>query len=241
MDFAKLELRKKGGVERQALINGLLKEHGLRPLRSLGDNSEGQPEIIDVDTVLNLNAKFFTDLFFVVRAPNGAEYKHMVRFNANGAMSDGAIFIPVINGRPVVVKQFRTSLGISTWEFPRGFCDKVDTIAKSHGDPRTLNLSDLPKVVGRELGEEVVRSARVLSLVALGQVAENTGTNNVLVDSYLIDISVDEAVLGGSEKLALQLLTWSDVERGEVVEINDLHSLGVIALARRHRLRLKTS
>lgn len=243
MDFETLGLRGMDGGQRLAAINRLLAERKLRPLVSLGNNAQGEPEIIDIDLWSDVNPKFFEDVFFVLRAPNGSEYKHMVRFNANGLVSDGAIFIPVINGRVAVVRQFRTPLGIWTWELPRGFSDKVDLIAKQSGDPRSLGLSDLPRVLERELGEEVVRGARINALTALGQVAENTGTHNVAPDTYLVDIEVDEAALaarlGGSENLALQLLTWGELEKGEGVEINDMHSLAMLALARRHRLRLR--
>lgn len=244
MDFASLGLRDMDSERRLAAINGLLTERKLRPLVGLGDNSEGQPEIIDIASWSDVNSRFFQDVFFVVQAPNsGPEYKHMVRFNANGAISDGAIFIPVINGRVAVVQQFRTSLGVKTWELPRGFSDTIDQVAKQSGDPRSLGLNDLPKVLARELGEEVVRGARITALTALGQVAENTGTHNVAPDTYLVDIAVDEHTLttnlGGSENLAVRLLTWGELEKGDGVEISDLHSLAMLALARRHRLRLR--
>jgi hypothetical protein len=236
------------GEQRLAAINRLLAEKKLRPLTSLGSNDKGQPEIIDIDSWSAVNSRFFEDVFFVVRGPsngqnNGPEYKHMVRFNANGAVSDGAIFIPVINGRVAVVQQFRPSLGVETWELPRGFSDKVDLIAKQSGDPRSLGIKDLPKVLARELGEEVVNGARVTALTAYGQIAENSGTHNVAPDAYLVDIEVDagtlESRLGGSENLAIRLLTWGEIEKGEGVDINDLHSLAILALARRHRLRLR--
>jgi len=245
MDFASLGLKGMSNPDRLAAVNRLLLERNLRPLKSLGENQKGQPEIIDISDWFDPNPKFFQDVFFVVRAPNGSEYKHMVRFNANGAVSDGAVFIAVINGRVALVRQFRTALGMETWELPRGFCDKVDTVAKHSGDPRSLGLNDLPKVLVRELGEEVVKSARINALTAFGQVAENSGTENVAPDAYLLDIQVDEAGLekrlGGSENLGILLLTWGELEKGDGVELDDLHSLAMLALARRHRLRLRLS
>jgi hypothetical protein len=244
MDFYRFGLRTMSHNERLSMINGLLNKRNLRPLGGLGNNDEGQPEIVDIHSWSDENARFFQDVFFVVQPPNdGTPYNHMVRFNANGDVSDGAVFIPVINGLVVVVRQFRTSLGKETWELPRGFCDNVDRVAKQGGNPGSLSLGDLPKVLVRELGEEVLSGggAKITSLTDLGQVYENTGTHNVAPDMYIVAMTVEKGMLerqlGGSENLRVKLLTWPELEmEARCGEIKDMHSLAALYRAWLYRL-----
>lgn len=216
-------------AERLAAINGLLIRHNLRPLPDLGDNSRGWPEIHDIVHWDSDTTAPFHDITFLVRRASGKEYHHTVRFNTNGASSDGVIFIPEINGLVALVRQYRIALGLETWEFARGFAEKSDTSAG-------VASPSLPPALVRELGEEVIRDAHITAVEPLGAVAENTGTHNSWIDTYIVRIVADQSalatVLGGTQGLGIKFVTWTELLEPSSLQVQDLHSLAILALAR---------
>jgi hypothetical protein len=229
MELRALKLREQARSERLLTINELLKEYGLRPLPSVGDNSLGRPEILDIAHWNPDTGAPFHDITFVVRRTTGQEYNHTVRFNQNGGNSDGVLFIPEINGFVALVRQYRIAIGAETWELARGFSEKSDQVGAVHSPT-------LPPALVRELGEEVIRDACVTSVRPLGRIAENTGTHNSWVDTYIVHISADQStlttILGGTQGLGVKFVPWHELYAPSALGIRDLHSLALIALAR---------
>jgi hypothetical protein len=229
MDFKALSLARTPRVERLAKINELLLMHDLRPLPDLGDSSRGWSEIVDIVEWNSNTSAPFHDITFLVRRPRGQEYHHTVRFNAHGRFSDGVVFIPEINGLVALVRQFRIAIGLETWELARGFSERGDS---QHG----VHAPSLPTSLVRELGEEVIRDAHILSVQPLGVVAENTGTHNSWVETYLVRITADpstlSSALGGTQQLGVKFVTWDELCNPTQIQIRDLHSLAIIALVR---------
>jgi hypothetical protein len=229
MQFAYLHLPALPQLKRLETINLLLRERALRPLLGLGDTTKGYPEIIDLVSLDMSPAHPYHDAVFRVRRPNSTEYLHKIRFNHNGSFCDGVTFIPVINGRVALTRQFRICVGMETWELARGLAEIAD-------DPSTLNVNSFPPTLLRELGEEVIKDASVTSVTPLGAVAENTGTSNVWTEAYIVSIQAEEATLserlGGTQKLGVRLVTWDELFMPSQLGIRDLHSLAVIMLAR---------
>jgi hypothetical protein len=229
MDYKSLYLAQKHRTERLTLINELLAQFDLRPLPDLGDNSRGWPEIIDIVEWHSAASAPFHDIAFMVRRASGQEYTHTVRFNKNGHSSNGVLFIPEINGLVALTRQFRIAVGLETWELARGFSEKSDAIQA----PSALAL---PPSLVRELGEEVIREAHITSVQPLGPVAENTGTHNSWVDTYVVRVAADSStlskVLGGTQQLGVKFVTWTELYKPEDLQIRDIHSLAIIALAR---------
>ena len=228
MDCKALGLSQKPLQQRLAAVNQLLNEHHLRQLPQLGDNSKGWAEIQDIVGWSGDPTAPFYDIVFLVRRPNGREYTHTIRFNKNGRLSDGVLFIPEINGLVALTKQYRIAIGAETWELARGFPEERDCSAQFH-------IPSIPPGLARELGEEVMRDAEIQSVVPLGAIAENTGTHNSWIETYIVRIRADEAGLsanlGGTQGLGVKFVTWQELFNPTSLGVRDLHSLALIALA----------
>lgn len=223
-------------------INAQLKARGLKQLRKLGDQTEGEIETTKIVEIYDHSKRFFTDVKFAVLFPGGKEGEFTVRFNANGEVSDGAVIVVLVNGRFAIIKQWRLPLGVWTYEVCRGFGEKLDN-AQINGQLGTLKIGDLPiGTVTRELGEEVMATAEISSVTHLGNIAENSGTNAVSPAHFLVQIQVDEArlaaKLSGSEGLKVYLWTADEVDRQLGKRIADNHSITALCLAQRHIDRL---
>ena len=228
MDLGALNLSAKSVEVRLQEINQILAAKNLRQFPSIGDNRLGESEIIDIVEWTVPHTKQWQDVVFLVRRVNGTQYRHQIRFNSNGAVCDGVIFIPVINGRAALVKQFRVALGQWTVELPRGFAENPDDIVSG-------GVNSLPAALLRELEEEVIKDAQVSSFESLGLVADNTGTHNVMCQAYVVRIDVDpqKRLVRGTQGLEVVFVDWEDLlSKPASLGIRDAHSLAVIALAR---------
>jgi hypothetical protein len=231
VDITSLNLPNQTTSDRLAAINSLLQAKGLRPLPSIGDNTKGFSEIIDIVEWLSAHTAQWQDVVFLVRRVNGAVYRHQIRFNSNGAVCDGVVFIPVVNGSVALVRQFRVPVGMETWELPRGFAELASDAAEAGA-----GAGGIPSALLRELDEEVIESVVVRGVQPLGAIADNTGTHNVWLDCYIVEIECDSSLLasrlGGTSKLGVRLVSWEELWRPSALEIRDAHSLAAIALAR---------
>ncbi len=219
-------------------INAVLEARNLKPLRKLGDHTKGEIELLSIIDVFDHSQRFFTDVKFAVRFPNGSEGQFTVRFNANGKVSDGAVMVVLINGRFAIVKQWRVPLGQWTYEMPRGFGDKLDQ-AHIAGALGTVKLADLPLgTLARELGEEVLADAEITSVTHLGNVAENSGTHAVAPSYFLVQLHVDEArltkVKGTEDGLSIKLWDARELRSELGRKLCDSHSITAAALALKH-------
>jgi hypothetical protein len=227
-------------------INAQLASRGLKRVRKLGDIREGEIEIVglaEIDgqpAIYEHSKRFFTDVKFAVKFPNGTPGEFTVRYNAKGEISDGAVFVVVINGRIAIVKQWRLPLGIWTYEVPRGFGEMVDA-ALVNGTLGTLKIGDLPLgTLTRELGEEVMKDAEVSSITHLGNIAENSGTHSVTPAFYLVQLRVDEQRLadklkGSDELTTVKLWDSKTVDQQVGHKICDCHSITALYLAEKHK------
>lgn len=227
------DLRSMTLAERLQAINFLLIERNLRVFPSLGDNTKGWPEIQDILGWEEDSAAPYLDITFEVRRTTGDHYNHTIRFNRNGRFSDGVAFIPEINGLVALTRQYRVSVGQETWELARGFAELIDSQS-------VLGPNSLPPALVRELGEEVIRDAKVISVTPLGSFAENTGTHNSWVDAYIVQVSANsttlQSLLGGTQNLGAKLVTWDELSHPSHLGIRDAHSLALISLAREKKI-----
>jgi hypothetical protein len=226
-------------------INAILRQRNLREFERLGDSSKGQMEIIGISTrddgtpaIYDDNAQFFTDITFDMKAPNGNEFKYKIRFNANGATSDGSAIVVLVNGKFVLVRQWRTPLGQYTMEPPRGFATALEK-ARNDGSLGNISLDDLPPnvraILVRELGQPLLANAS-LFVRHLGVLAENSGTHAVKPSFFMVQLTIpepglQEALKVKQDSMAIKLWEPHKVfdELGE--GIFDLHSVGAITLA----------
>jgi hypothetical protein len=229
--------------QRLAAINKELAVRNLKTLAKLGDHTKGELEITGVLKFLDDNARFFTDVKFGMLMPGGKTGEFTVRFNANGSVSDGAVILALINGKFAIVKQWRLPLQRWTYEVPRGFGERTDK-ARVQGNLGTLQIADLPLgTVTRELGEEVMKDAQILSVTHLGNVAENSGTHNVAPSYFLVHISVPEIALskrlGGSDaEIKVQLWDTAQVRSELGRKLCDSHTITAVALGLNHMEQL---
>lgn len=219
-------------------INAELKARGLKPLSKLGDASKGEIEIIGIAEIYDHSKRFFVDIKFDVRFPNGTSGAFTVRFNANGAVSDGAVMVVLVNGQFAIVKQWRLPLGHWTYEMPRGFGETLDA-AQINGRLGSLRIGDLPLgTLARELGEEVMAAAQLTSITHLGNIAENSGTSAVCPSYFLVQLALDANVLSqrlaGTELLSVKLWDAQKVRAEFGLKLCDNHTLTALALAFRH-------
>jgi hypothetical protein len=221
--------------ERLNAVNAALAARGLSAMPKLGDQTKGEIEILSIKEIHDFASRFFTYVKFAVAFPGGKEGEFSVRFNANGAVCDGAVIVVMVNNRFAIVKQWRLPLGRWTYETARGFSEKLDSAYRAD-DVTALGLVDLPiGTVLRELDEEVMKNAKLKGIFHLGDVAENSGTNAVVPSYFLVQIEVaDDAALGGSEE-HLKVLLWDAQKVADELggKICDSHSITAFALARK--------
>ncbi len=220
-----------------ATINSELASRSLKPIAKLGKSSEGEIEILSILQIYDHSARFFTDVKFEVMFPGGALGQFTVRFNANGASSDGAVIVPVVNGCIAIVKQWRLPLSKWTYELPRGFAgDKLEQASRNQ-QFAALSFADLPlATLVRELGPELMKGAEIKAVTNLGCIAENSGTSNISPNYFLVQIEVDKTLFGrkvnGSDDL-LKVYFW-DCEQVQAQlgkRICDSHSIIGLSLA----------
>ncbi len=227
-----------------AEINRALSERGLKSIPKLGDADKGEIEIVapGIVDIYNHSERFFTDVKFAVKFPNGKTGTFTVRFNANSAVSEGAVFVVLINGMVAVVKEWRLPLGRWVWGIPRGFGEKLDSM-RLKGEVGEIGIGDLPLgTLWRELGEEIKQHARIQTITHLGNVAQDSGTHVTCPAYYLIQLRVDDSdlldkQLVGSEVkqvLKVALWDWAKVMREIGGQLCDAHSIVAVTLAQRH-------
>lgn len=228
-------------TERLADINRQLAERNLKPVAKLGDSEKGEIEVLSILELHDHSKRFFTDVKFEVRFPNGDKGAFTVRFNANGATSDGAVVVVLVNGRFAIVKQWRLPLGRWTYELPRGFAEKLkaDAVTSLVG---AFDVKDLPMLgtIARELGDKLMAEAEIASVTHLGKLAENSGTHSVEPSFFLVQLRVDETLLEhrlqSTESPLLSVQLWSaDEARKQIgARLADCHTITAVALALRH-------
>jgi hypothetical protein len=226
-------------------INEKLEFLNLKPIQKLGDATKGEIEIVGLREIYDHSKKFFADVKFDVKFPNGNSGEFTVRFAANGKTSDGAVMVTLVNGKFAIVKQWRLPLGRWTHEVPRGMGDKMDT-ARIHGHLGTMSIGDLPLgTLTRELGEEVMKDAKVASITHLGNIAADSGTHAVTPSVFLVQIQVPEdkleQKLKGSEDLqTINVELWDTQKVHSEIgqKLSDTFSLASILLALEHIKRL---
>jgi hypothetical protein len=231
-----------GKQERLEQINAALAERNLKLFENteqLGNADAGTFEIVGIADFLDHNENFYTDVAFLMRTPSGAEFPYPLRINADSVDGvDGAVFIPVINDRVAIVKQWRPGVGTVTHEFPRGFVENNDDEINVGNALDKISIGDLNLgVLQRELGEEVLESARITQVSYLGSANENSSSHRVAPDFYLVNINIDReqlnAKLGGAEELDVELWTWEQVDDERGRKLADMHSLTALALVDR--------
>lgn len=218
-------------------INATLATHSLKPLAALGDHTRGKIELVEIIEIFDHSKRFFTDVQFRCLFPGGAEGRYTIRWNANSAVSDGAVMLVIVNGRLAIVRQYRPALGTFLDELPRGFGEEFDR-AQVHGRLGTMTFGDLPLATAlRELGEEVLEGATVESVTHLGNIAENSSTHTATPAYWLIEVTVAEVALKqrlsnitADEGIALKLWTYQEALRNIGTRLLDAHSIVGMAL-----------
>ena len=225
-------------------INDTLAAHGLSPLPRLGDHTKDEVEFTKIIEVHTHSARFFTDIKFACRFPNGEEGEYTVRWNANSATASGTVMVVLIDGKFAIVKSFRPTLGTWLPEIPRGFGESLDN-AKINGKlGMGIRLGDLPLgTVIREIGEEVLEGCTINNFAYLGGIAQDSGTQATVTNYPLVSIALDE---DGKARLAerkkqlsneghrLYLWTYDQLDAAIGTQIVDAHSLTAIRLYEKH-------
>lgn len=217
-------------TQRLAEVNLALEEHGLAKLAGLGDNARGWSEILDIERWEKHPSGLWHDITFIVRRVCGKTYTHTVRFNANSKCAQGVILLPVIGGEVIIIKQFRVAVGCETWELARGFAE--------HKGDYGAEITALPPALVRELGEEVMEHASIVSVQPIGTIFENTGTHHTSLDVSIVTLAPPAngslTSIRGSQGFPVKLVSWADLYHPLRLGIRDAHSLAAIALAREY-------
>ncbi|KPJ85778.1 hypothetical protein AMJ57_01915 [Parcubacteria bacterium SG8_24] len=220
-------------------INATLRARNLKPFRKLGDVTQGEIELVGIKEIHDHSARFFTDIKFEARFPSGDRGEYTLRFNANGRVSDGAVMVVLLNGRFVIVKQWRPSVGQWTYELPRGFGEVIDR-SRIAGQLGTMSLGNLPLgTLARELGEEVLASADITSVTHLGNVAQDSSVCCIVPSYFLVLIRAEGGDILGrrpkGDEIGRVLLWGQERVLSEIGHrLCDSHTLTGLMLAFRH-------
>lgn len=180
---------------RLSALNAVLQQHGLKLFEKpeqLGNwRQRGCLEVVGLLRIISDDPRYHFDVVAVVRLNDGKLDLKPMRWNANSAVSDGSVFVIIIDGRYLAVtRQWRLQLGAWTQEVPRGYGEVEDV---NHLVGETLGSNSFTKVRGlatvmRELGEEIAQpgSLRVTSVTVLTRKFQNTGTDTAMPNRFLI-------------------------------------------------------
>jgi len=221
--------------QRLKSINDQLTRRNLKKLKKLGDYRQGEFEIVDIIKFYDESKRFFTDVKFSVIMPGRISGEFTVRFNANGLVSDGSVFVVMINGKFVIVKQWRLPLQQWTYEVPSGFSVKIDQV-RDDGSMDQLTISDLPvAILARELGQEIMDQATI-SVSHLGNIAENSGTHTSTPSNYLVQMQVpvellDRRLRDFHDEIKLKFWDATRVVQEIGRKLYDSHTITAVSLA----------
>jgi hypothetical protein len=238
--------------ERLAALNAFLAERNLKPRDKLGLASAGEQEILGIYHVDERTPKFHRTIYCAVQLKDERILELPMRYNANGAVADGSVFIILIRQQDrsyiVFTKEWRHSVGDWVTGLPRGFTDDSDLVELgreySLGTIGSIQCRGL-RVVLREMGEEIGDNASFLvdGVANLGSPYQNTGTDNAAPDNILLTMT-----LAPGEDVSSLKWTPTDpdvVHKVRIVEVkdvrhqicrmfNDDHTLIGLMLADRH-------
>jgi hypothetical protein len=218
------DLRNLPHSQRTAAMQTWFRERGLTPPARVGDIEQGIPEIVTITDVYT-NGKFFGDIEVGVMWKVGADPAPFVlRSNIGGP---GDVFIPEINGMIPLVKQDRVTLGITTWEIPRGFFSPG---AHARTEAVKVSVQSIPAGfwnVAKELVEEV-GTGEIVEVQFLGEIAENSGTTTTSPCYWWLRLN--EATIGGTEGMKVKLVEKSKILSLIGTEVRDSHSVTALAL-----------
>jgi 8-oxo-dGTP pyrophosphatase MutT (NUDIX family) len=198
-----------------------IKGLGLTAPAALQPSDREFPKIVElVQDEARGNRPFFLDVQLKVQWGEGQAPKpFIVRSNLNG---DGAISLAIVNGKVLLLQQWRVNLGRYTWEIPRGFSEAWESEKETTVDTLPKGM----KTALRELREETGIAVRKIVPTFLGTMAENSGTHMGSPAYWLLEIDGWDV----NENANLKLVTLS--EAIQIVE--DSHSASAMIMYLRH-------
>jgi hypothetical protein len=200
-----------------------IKGLGLTAPAALQPSDRDFPKIVElVQDEARGNRPFFLDVQLNVQWAEGQAPKpFIVRSNLNG---DGAISLAIVNGKILLLQQWRVNLGRYTWEIPRGFSEAWESEKETTVDTLPKGM----KTALRELDEETgaAQNARSIVPTYLGQMAENSGTHMGSPAYWLVEIEGWNA----NENPNLTLVTLDEA----IQMAEDSHSATALLLYLRH-------
>ncbi len=203
-------------AEEKAYLDGAAPAMAPDVVAALADFREREKDVLgsQIKEIYDFAAQWFTIVRFDAAFAAGKTGVQNMILNANGAKAAGVVLAVLVNDRYfALVKQWRATMGRWMIETPRGFTDKLDA-AKISGDLGSVQLGDIPfGALQRELGEEVMRSAKLTQVVYLGNRAQNTGTDTATPPRFLVKLKVPDELLTakfkGSETLQdIKVFLW---------------------------------
>ncbi len=213
-------------------VNGWLNKNGIHTLPERYFSDENQFKIVGIcPDKIDRHGNFYMKIPFQVQLPNGKEFCYPALVNCNSVISFGIAYIPIIDGKILLVKQGRMGAGKDLWELPRGFpelepSDKTIYLEGAGNVNAGLSL--------RELGEEVYQNITPddVELTYLGCIYENSSTS---LNSFDCVISHFKGIIipdGGLEGLKCGLFDLGriDVMKNITHEICDAHTLSSLSM-----------
>lgn len=145
--------------------------------------------------------------------------KHILKLQDNKTqpysyiqMKPGVVIVPIIDGKVVLIRQYRLTIDSWEWEFPAGVIDEGESQEQA---------------AVRELKEETGYLAG--KVTNLGFCYASQGSTNEKNYLYAIECTTKkEMALDGAEKIEVHLLNEEDVD--SMID-NDIihHSMGIVA------------
>lgn len=201
---------------------------GLTAPAALQPSDRDFPKIVElVQDEARGNRPFFLDVQLNVQWGEGQAPKPFIaRSNLNG---DGAISLAIVNGKILLLQQWRVNLGRYTWEIPRGFSEAWESEKETTVDTLPKGM----KTALRELDEETgaAQTARSIVPTYLGRMAENSGTHMGSPAYWLVEMEGWNA----NENPNLKLVTLDEA----IQMAEDSHSATALLLYLRHLQSMK--
>ncbi len=207
-------------------INAYLQDLGHAPLRSYGDFSRGEVELIAPNGVQLVNP-WYSLIGFDTINPDGTAGQFFLRFQARSAEGDAIIVLPMINEQLVFVYQHRPAAARWLTEAPRAFAKtrmeltivdrKIHEAARACGLDRELRAFPLG-VLARELTQLVVEDTLVFREVRLlDRGPQDSGFDTTEPEIWLVRMEIADpaklALMRGTKAQKIRLYPIDEVRR----------------------------
>lgn len=173
--------------KRLSTINALLINHGINPIRKIGNSRDGEIEILSICDIIKTNYVSF--VIYYVQFPNMNIEKHVHTETNEPLVED----ILIINGYYVVIKKWELNAQRYMFRFLSGFrfnafSDKEYKSLQNIGVP----VKAIKEKIGQLLLSKMSTSNTIVHVLTNKNLLQNSGISSIETERKVINLSLSE-------------------------------------------------